>query len=68
MKERTKSKGAKLLTEWRGNRSQTEVAEILGCTNQQVSHWETGFAKPNADRRFAIAAATNGFVPAESWS
>jgi DNA-binding transcriptional regulator YiaG len=68
MKKRTKCKGAKLLTEWRGDRSQPEVAEILGCTSQQVSHWETGFAKPNADRRFLIAIATNGAVPADSWS
>lgn len=63
-----KKTGPELLREWRGNRTQPEAAEILGCTFQQVSHWETGFHRPEADRRFEIERLTEGYVPASSWS
>ncbi len=62
--------GSVLLRKWREelDLSQSEAANILSSTSQQVSHWETCQHLPDADRRFDIAKRTKGKIPAESWS
>ena len=38
----------------RGDRTQTELAELLGVKQQTVSHWELGRATPPIDKMLQI--------------
>jgi DNA-binding transcriptional regulator YdaS (Cro superfamily) len=62
------SMGSRLLRQWRGTRTQFEVAQQLGLRDStRLSKWETGKTRPNRRAAAAIERATEGLVTVESW-
>jgi len=43
------------IKEMRGNRSQQEIADALGCTKMAISQYENGQRMPNDDMKVSIA-------------
>lgn len=64
-----RTEGRTLLRKWFRDqkRSQREVAESMGVTQQSVSAWLNGSARPDADMREALSIVTGGVVFAASW-
>ena len=62
-----RSKGARLLADWIGDRSQREVAELLGVTPAVLSRWLSGQREPGTRDLFMVEDVTGGAVPARSW-
>jgi transcriptional regulator with XRE-family HTH domain len=48
--------------------SDAEFARRLGVQDSTVYRWRTGKRRPDIDSANAIERATNGAVPASSWS
>jgi DNA-binding transcriptional regulator YdaS (Cro superfamily) len=42
--------------------SQSEAAEIIGCTQGMISHWLTGRNRMTAEKAIEIEMATDGLV------
>ncbi len=61
------SRGAELLTEWRGTRQAKDVCELLGLDQASYSRFEHGIRKPSGEVAFRIEGVTRGTVPASSW-
>lgn len=65
-----KTSGRQKLKKWMAGpprRSQAKVAAALGITQQSLSQWVCGQARPSAHMRGALEAVTNGVVRAEDW-
>lgn len=45
----------RVIKEMRGNRSQQEIADALGCTKMAISQYENGQRMPNDDMKVSIA-------------
>ena len=45
----------KAIKEMRGNRSQQEIADAIGCTKMAISQYENGQRMPNDDMKVSIA-------------
>lgn len=49
-------------------RSQTDLAERVGKTQQTISRWKSGEDEPtDLDTQLKLEQATDGEVPVESW-
>lgn len=46
---------------------QKELARAVGCSPNAVCQWLAGAYRPSLALRAALARATDGAVPAESW-
>lgn len=68
MSERTHWKGSKLLTEWRGERSQQDAADLIGIDLARYNAFEKERARPGLDWAVKIEDVTAGSVPAKSWT
>jgi hypothetical protein len=61
------SRGAQLLTAWRGKRLQTEAAAELGVDPVTYNRLERGTRKPSMRVSIQIERGTAGKVSIESW-
>jgi hypothetical protein len=64
---RLRTRGSELLVSWRGQRSQAEVAFVLGIDPGAYCGFETGYRRPGLKRAAKIQDRTSGFVPVTSW-
>jgi transcriptional regulator with XRE-family HTH domain len=64
-----KSKGARLLRQWRKRRglSQPLAAMLLGVDQMTLSRYERGRVAPRAARAADFQRKTEGAVPATAW-
>lgn len=64
-----KTKGATDLRRWRekAGLSQVALAEAIGGSQTCISHYESGFIRPDSTTREVIRAVTDGAVSPESW-
>ena len=59
---------AKRLRQWRGKRTQQEVAELLGVEQGRLSKLEAGKRVPGLALALKIQALTGGLIPASAWT
>lgn len=52
---RTAKEVGEMIKEMRGERSQQEIADALGCTKMAISQYETGARIPNDTMKVSIA-------------
>lgn len=65
-----RTSGQRKLKKWMAGpprRSQAQVAAALGITQQSLSQWVCGQARPSAHMRGALEAVSNGAVRADDW-
>lgn len=61
-------RGPKLLSKWRGDRSQQEAADLIGIDLARYNAFENERARPGLDWAVKIEDVTEGEVPAKSWA
>lgn len=55
------------LRKWRGERSQREAAQLIGCAQSMVGSLEAGTKRPKIDLAMKIERATKGAVRLKHW-
>lgn len=60
--------GARALEKWRGKRTQTEAAEIIGIDLARYNALEHSRIRPGLDWAVRIEKATDGDVPVAVWA
>jgi hypothetical protein len=63
----TRSLGATLLREWRGETAQAEVCKLFNVDPATYCKFESGARRPGGRWAARIEALTGGKVPASSW-
>lgn len=64
---RSKSRGAQLLVEWRGDMAQVDAAKLFDVDPATYNKFESGARRPGGRWSARIEALTSGHVPASSW-
>jgi hypothetical protein len=67
MLRRHSLRGARLLAEFLGDRTNTQSATFLGCSTAHVRNLVGGAYRPGIDWAFRIEKLTDGAVPAGAW-
>ncbi len=55
------------LRKWRGERTQAEMAGLLGITQPQYSRIESGRGLPSAELALTISRRSRGRIPIPAW-
>lgn len=67
MSDKPPWRGAKLLIDWRGDRFQQDVADLIGIDLARYNAFENGRARPGLDWAVRIEDVTDSKVPVEAW-
>jgi len=66
-KSRTKPTGLECLKKWQGDRTDAEMAEIIGISRSYYSDIRRGRCRPGWKLSLQIQTASGGRVPLPSW-
>jgi len=66
-KSRTKPTGLECLKKWQGDRTDAEMAEIIGISRSYYSDIRRGRCRPGWKLSLQIQTASDGRVPLPSW-